>query len=44
MENAWPYATSSDIAIAAGCRATAILVIIADAVLRDPPEWLLRKI
>jgi uncharacterized membrane protein len=43
MENAWPYATTTDIAMSAGFRAAAILLLIADAVRRDPPEWLLRK-
>jgi hypothetical protein len=43
MENAWPYATSTDIAIAASCRAVPMLVIIVDAVRRDPPEWLTRR-
>ncbi|MET0308656.1 MAG: hypothetical protein ABW023_08115 [Sphingomonas sp.] len=42
MENAWPYATSTDIATAASIRAAAMLVIIVDAVRRDPPAWIAR--
>jgi len=43
MENAWPYSTTNDIAIAASCRAAAILLIIADALWSDPPAWLVRR-
>jgi uncharacterized membrane protein len=42
-ENAWPYATSIDIALAAGFRAAVMLVIIVDAVRHDPPEWIARR-
>lgn len=43
MERASPSASYTDIAIAAGFRAAAMLVIIMDAVRRDPPEWILRR-
>jgi uncharacterized membrane protein len=43
MEQASPSASITDIAIAAGFRAAAMLVIILDAVRRDPPEWIMRR-
>ena len=43
MEHAYPSASYTDIAIAAGFRAAAMLVIIVDAVRRDPPEWIARR-
>lgn len=43
MEGASPSASYTDIMIASGLRAAAMLAIIADAVRRDPPEWILRR-
>lgn len=43
MEHAYPNASYTDIAVAAGLRAAAMLVIIVDAVRRDPPGWILRR-
>lgn len=39
-ENAWPYALPQDVAVAAFARALVILWLIADAVRREPPEWI----
>jgi uncharacterized membrane protein len=43
IEHAWPAATPTHIAIAAGFRAAAMLWIIGECVLRDPPAWLVRR-
>lgn len=42
MEHASPAATLTDVAIAAGFRAAAMLLLIADAMRRDPPGWITR--
>ncbi|MBN8810249.1 MULTISPECIES: hypothetical protein [unclassified Sphingomonas] len=39
MDGAWPAASTIDIACAAAARAMVMLWIIADCVLRQPPEW-----
>ena len=43
IEHAWPAATPTHIAIAACFRAAAMLWIIGECVLRDPPAWLVRR-
>jgi len=43
MEHGWPATSYIHIALAAGFRAVAMLWIIGECVLRDPPEWLLRR-
>jgi uncharacterized membrane protein len=43
MEHGWPATTPLHIAIAAGFRAAAMLWIIGECVLRDPPAWLVRR-
>jgi len=43
LEGAWPRATYPDIACAALIRAAALLWLIADALRRDPPEWIERS-
>jgi uncharacterized membrane protein len=42
-EHAWPAATYAHIALAAGFRAAAMLWIIGESVLRDPPGWTVRR-
>ncbi|MDP5279455.1 hypothetical protein Q9Q95_11020 [Sphingomonas sp. DG1-23] len=42
MEHAWPATTTTHVALAAGVRAAAMLWIIGECVLRDPPRWLVR--
>lgn len=42
LENAWPAATQTDIALAAGLRAVAMLWLIVDAVRLEPPAWISR--
>jgi hypothetical protein len=43
LEQGWPATTPTHVAIAAGFRAAAMLWIIGECVLRDPPAWLVRK-
>jgi hypothetical protein len=43
MEHGWPATTPLHIAIAASFRAAAMLWIIGECVLRDPPAWLACK-
>jgi uncharacterized membrane protein len=43
MEQAWPATTPTQVAIAAGFRAAAMLWIIGECVLREPPAWLVRR-
>jgi uncharacterized membrane protein len=42
-EHAWPAATYTHITLAAGFRAAAMLWIIGESVLRDPPDWIARR-
>ncbi|WBY06627.1 hypothetical protein PIB19_13790 [Sphingomonas sp. 7/4-4] len=43
MEHGWPATTPLHIAIAASFRAAAMLWIIGECVVRDPPAWLVRR-
>jgi uncharacterized membrane protein len=44
IEGGWPAASHADIACAAVIRAAAMLWLIVDAVRRDPPGWVTRKV
>ncbi|MDT8760024.1 hypothetical protein MZO42_15080 [Sphingomonas psychrotolerans] len=43
MQHGWPATTPTEVAIAVGFRGAALLWIIGECVLRDPPAWLVRK-